>query len=61
MRVKPKSNGLIVINGNRGCVVLHVNQRWKATKENREYMIEYKFLSLYISEEQFDKMFENVN
>lgn len=60
MKVKPKSNGLITINGDRGCVSLHVNQRWEATNKNGEYRIEYKLLSLYIDEELFNKMFQQV-
>lgn len=60
MKVKPKTNGLILINGDRGCVSLHVNQKWEATVENGEYRIEHKFLSLYISKELFDKMFQIV-
>lgn len=60
MKVKPRSNGLITINGNCGCVSLHANQRWEATNKNGEYRIEYKFLSLYIGEELFNKMFQQV-
>lgn len=60
MKVKPRANGLIVINGDQGCIALHVNQRWEATSENGKYRMEYKFLSLYIEQTLFVKMFQQV-
>lgn len=33
MKIKPKSNGVITINGDKGCIALHVNQRWTATEK----------------------------
>lgn len=60
MKVKPKSNGVITINGDRGCISLHVNQRWEATYIDGEYRVIYKFLSLYLDEELFNKMFQQV-
>lgn len=49
-----------MINGYDGCVRLHVNQRWDCIENNKQYDIEYKFLSLTISSELFNKMFEEV-
>ena len=61
VKAKPKTNGLITINGDKGCVVLHVNQAWQAEKLDNEYRIEHKFLSLYVDTSLFEKMFKIVN
>lgn len=57
MKIKPKSNGLIIINGDKGYISLHVNQRWTATEDNGEYNITYKLISLYIDSALFNKLF----
>lgn len=60
MKAKPKSNSLIIINGHKGYVALHVNQIWEVEKYKDEYMIKHKFLTLYVEEDFFHGMFKEV-
>lgn len=57
MRARPKTGGIIVINGDAGYVALHPNQKWETKVTNDGIQIEYKFLTLILEKKLFDKMF----
>ena len=61
MIAKPKTRGLLLVNGGKeGSILLHPNQKWEVTlfqDDKNEVGIEHGILALIISKELFKEKF----
>lgn len=61
LKCRPKRICLLTVNGWQVCMNLHKNQIWTYIKDkDNMYHIDYKFVSLVMNQNEFDKYFEGV-